>query len=88
LARGRPLKTLIDKIVVEENPADGHVLSKEDLAGTLNEETPGNAGRAFNESSLGLEGKDLNLHDLQVMSLTGVCLRNIAVGILVYISTH
>jgi site-specific DNA recombinase len=50
------LKTLINKIVVEENPAGGHVLHIEgDLARALNEETPGNAGRLSTaKSSLGL----------------------------------
>jgi site-specific DNA recombinase len=50
------LETLIDKVIVEENPEGGHVLHIEgDLAKALNEETPGNAGRLSTaKSSLGL----------------------------------
>jgi site-specific DNA recombinase len=50
------LETLVDKITVEENPDGGHLLNIEgNLAHTLNEETPGNAGRfSTAKSSLGL----------------------------------
>ena len=50
------LQTLIDKIIVEENPEGGHLLHiAGDLSHALNAETPGDTGRFSTAgSSLGL----------------------------------